>query len=134
MPWKQHFSDLAFWRTAIDWCGEWLAFPIFMQIHSRTRHEDDDDRSAGRVLMGLLPKALLTILFNVIGVVVGGWVLIQLALYRLDKLESAVATIQTRQFRNEDRIALTEKEVAIINERHRLEEIRSSIRGGAVGK
>ena len=134
MPWKaytQQLTDTAWWRDFAHWFSQWVLFCPILTIAS-ARNSEERDKNQDRFLTKFLFSVMIQAVVATISVSIGSYVTLQIVSYRLDKQEQATKTIQERQFKTEDRVSKDESDIAVIQERHRLEELLERRKGGGV--
>lgn len=121
MPWRQYLTDTSAWRDLIHFYSNWVAFcPILMVASSKNNGERE--QSENRFLSKFLFSLVIQVTVGVAGAFGGSYITLHIVTYRMEKAEEAIKVIQARQFRNEDRITKNESDLAVITERHRIEE------------
>ncbi len=127
MPWKT--QGLAWLQDLVHWFSQWIAYcPVVILATARNGHEREDAQDR------FLPKFLFSLMIQVatatISVVGGSWLTLQIVSYRMDLAEQNIKSLQARGGKLEDRVAMAESELAVVRERHRIEELmRNSING-----
>ena len=126
MPW----NSLASWiehcgwlQDAVHWMSQWVSFCPFLTLATARNHEEKDEARANFLTKFLLSMTI-QITVGVISVIGGSYLTLQIVSYRMEKAEQAIEAIRVRQFRNEDRITVTERDLAVIAERKRIEEMQ----------
>ncbi len=102
--------------------SQWVNFcPLLTMVTSR--REDERQEAHDKLLPKFLMSMAIQVCVGVVSVIGGSMLTLQIVSYRVEKAEQAIEAIRQRQFKNEDRIGKTEADMAVVAERHRLEEI-----------
>lgn len=123
--WASHCSWL---QDTLHWMSQWVSFCPFLTLATARNHEEKEEAKANFLTKFLLSMTI-QITVGVVSVIGGSFLTLQIVSYRMDKAEQAIETIRARQFKNEDRIGKSETDLAIIAERHRLEELAKQRNG-----
>lgn len=115
-------EQCAWIQESVHWMSQYWSFCPILTLATARNHEEREDAKASFMTKFLLSMTI-QVTVGVVSVIGGSYLTLQIVSYRMEKAEQAIEVIRARQFKNEERITLTEKDLAVIAERKRIEEL-----------